>query len=81
MDELLAYLNDLSPADREAFAGRCGTSVGYIRKAVSTRQRIGESLAINIERESNGVVRCEQMRPDVDWAYLRSTKPVAQEAA
>jgi len=26
-----------------------------------------------IERATNGVVRCEDLRPDVDWAYLRNT--------
>ncbi|PUE21839.1 Cro/Cl family transcriptional regulator [Limnohabitans sp. MMS-10A-192] len=24
-----------------------------------------------IERITGGMVRCEQLRPDVDWAYLR----------
>lgn len=26
-----------------------------------------------IERATDGQVRCEDMRPDVDWAYLRNT--------
>lgn len=26
-----------------------------------------------IERATGGAVRCEDLRPDVDWAYLRST--------
>lgn len=26
-----------------------------------------------IERATAGAVRCEDLRPDVDWAYLRST--------
>jgi DNA-binding transcriptional regulator YdaS (Cro superfamily) len=26
-----------------------------------------------IEKLTNGVVRCEELRPDIDWAYLRST--------
>ena len=26
-----------------------------------------------IERATNGAVRCEDLRPDVDWAYLRGT--------
>ena len=32
-----------------------------------------------IERATNGAVRCEDLRPDVDWAYLRNTP--TQEAA
>lgn len=26
-----------------------------------------------IEKATNGAVRCEELRPDVDWAYLRET--------
>jgi DNA-binding transcriptional regulator YdaS (Cro superfamily) len=26
-----------------------------------------------IEKATGGVVRCEDLRPDVDWAYLRGT--------
>lgn len=71
MEKLLAYLNSLSPAAQRAFAGRCGTTIGYLRKAISVSQRLGESLCINIDRESNGAVRCEDLAPLVDWAYLR----------
>ena len=27
---------------------------------------------IEIEKVTNGVVRCEDLGPDVDWSYLRS---------
>jgi DNA-binding transcriptional regulator YdaS (Cro superfamily) len=30
-----------------------------------------------IERATNGAVRCEELRPDVDWAVLRGS-PAAQ---
>lgn len=74
MDTLLDYLNGLSSEQQKAFANRCGTSVGYLRKAISINQRLGESLCINIERESGGAVRCDVLRPDVDWAFLRSSR-------
>lgn len=35
----------------------------------------------SIERATGGVVRCEELRPDVDWAYLRSTKRRANKPA
>lgn len=73
MKEVIAYLATLPPAEREAFATRCGTSVGYLRKAASAKQAIGEKLAIAIERESKSAVRVEDLRPDVDWAYIRGT--------
>jgi len=73
METLLKFINDLAPDKRAEFAARCKTSEGYLRKAVSTGHNLGESLCINIERESRGVVTCEALRPDVDWAYLRRT--------
>lgn len=30
-----------------------------------------------IEKATNGAVICEELRPDVDWAYLRGTKKAA----
>lgn len=72
MDTLLAYLNSLPKAERLDLVTRCGTSEGYLRKAISKGQRLGEGLCINLDRESGGAIRCEELRPDVDWAYLRS---------
>lgn len=73
MEALREYLNSLSTVDQKDFADRCGTSIGYLRKALSAEQRIGEAIVIALERESAGKIRCEQLRPDVDWAYLRGT--------
>lgn len=28
-------------------------------------------LCIRVEQLTNAAVRCEQLRPDIDWAYLR----------
>ena len=30
-----------------------------------------------IERATGGAVRCEELRPDVDWAAIRGTQKVA----
>lgn len=73
MNSLLTFLNALTPDAREAFAARCGTTVGYLRKVCSTGQKLGESLCINIDRETRGAIRCEELRPDVDWQYIRAT--------
>lgn len=71
MKALLDYLNGLTLEQQAAFAKRCETSVGYLRKAASRGQKLGGDLCINIERESARAVICEQLRPDADWAYLR----------
>ena len=73
MEMLRTYLNSLAKEPRAAFARACGTSEGYLRKAISVRQQLGADLCIAIERESGGAVPCESMRPDVDWAYIRSS--------
>lgn len=73
LSSLRAFLSSLKPAEQLSFAARCGTTLGYIRKKLSTGGRFGESLVIAFERESGGAVRCEELRPDVDWAYLRGT--------
>jgi DNA-binding transcriptional regulator YdaS (Cro superfamily) len=79
MDKLLAYLNALSKDDRAAFVKACATTEGYLRKAVSVRQRLGTKLCIALERESHGAVACEDLVPDADWAYIRSgAKPGGQ---
>lgn len=78
MDKLLTYLNSLPKAERQGFVTRCITSEGYLRKAISKGQRLGESLCINLDRESGGAVRCEDLRPDVDWAYLRASNPATE---
>ena len=73
MESLRTYLNSLDPSEQEGYAKRCGTSVGYLRKALSTKERFREALSIALERESSGAVPVEDTRPDVDWAYLRGT--------
>lgn len=69
MDKLLAYLNSLSKDDQDAFAKRCGTSVGYLRKACSINQRLGAELCSAIERESGGAVTRKHLRP-IDWKLV-----------
>lgn len=76
MEKLRAYLKTLSPDDQARYAQRCGTTIGYLRKRLSVGGRIGESIAIALDRESEGAVPCDSVRPDVDWKYLRgSVKP------
>ncbi|WP_297576233.1 YdaS family helix-turn-helix protein [uncultured Deefgea sp.] len=54
-------------------ADAIGSTVAYIKHLAAGRKRCGESLAIEIEKYTHGEIRCEELRPDVDWAYLRGT--------
>jgi DNA-binding transcriptional regulator YdaS (Cro superfamily) len=48
-----------------------GTTRGAIYDFIQ-RGRVPAEHCPKIERSTNGVVRCEELNPDVDWSYLRS---------
>lgn len=74
--ELKTYLKQLDgELERVEFARLCGTSIGYLRNIAYCGRPCGERLAIELEKNSSGAIRCEDLRPDVDWAYLRGTSP------
>lgn len=81
MDKLIAYLNRLSKEDQAAFALRCGTTVGYLRKACSIKQQLSEGMCIRIGAESGGEVQPEDLRPGVDWQYMRQALANTAQAA
>ena len=63
-------------------------AVGVVPQVVNNWHRRGNVPAEycpSIERATNGAVRCEDLRPDVDWQFLRATDcpviPQHQEAA
>jgi len=64
MDELRAYLKSLSPDARADYAWRCGTTIGYLRKALSLRLTLRERLCARLEVESGGAVTRCGLRPD-----------------
>lgn len=66
MEKLRFYLNSLPVEEQQAFAVRCQTTLGYLRKAISAKQSLDTGLCSDIERESGGVVRRWDLRPH-DW--------------
>lgn len=74
----------MSVADRRLFARRCEASYNYLNLfAFGQKPRIGEAIAIAIERESAGRVTVAALRPDLADSLARSgyTKgPVAAAA-
>lgn len=71
MEQLKTFLETMSLAERAAFATRCGTTAGHLRNISYGYKPCGESLAVNIDRESAGQVPAEKLAPEVDWEYLR----------
>ena len=75
MDIRTFYLS-LTIDQRDDMARSCGTTPGHLRNVAYGRQP-GETLTMDIDRFTNGVVSCEELRPDLAdrWAYLRATPP------
>ena len=80
MNTLIEYLNSIPIGKRDAFASKCGTSVGYLRKVCSTKQRIGPELCVAIERATNGAVTRRDLRPD-DWQDIWPELAIADHPA
>lgn len=79
--KLKKYLSDRR-VDRGELAVRLHVSRAYLSHLCSGFRRASVDLCLRLERETGGLVRCEDLRPDVDWAYLRGSSPTPnQEAA
>ena len=55
---------------REALAKRVGTTLAYLIHLGYGFRTASPKLAADIERHTHGQVRVEELRPDIDWAYL-----------
>ena len=59
-----------------------GVSGPTVNQWASGHRPVPAERCPQIEKATGGVVRCEMLRPDVDWAYLRGTDcPRTKEAA
>ncbi|MBF7693448.1 hypothetical protein I2F29_08570 [Acinetobacter sp. FNA3] len=60
-----------SDHERESFANRCGTSLGYLKAIMYGNRKCNPILAINIDRESEGNISCDNLCPEADFEYVR----------
>lgn len=56
-------------------ARNLGVSPPTINQWVSGIRPIPAERCLEIEKLTGGAVICEELRPDIDWAYLRGTLP------
>ena len=77
METLRAYLATLSTDDQAAYAKRCGTTIGYLRKALSTKPRLDGALVRKLDEQSAGQVSRYDLRPDVFGSP--TTSPIAKQ--
>ena len=73
MSTFHTYFKSLSKSEREGLAERVETSVAYLWQIAYEQRRCKESLAIELEKASGRAITVEDLRPDVDWAYVRSS--------
>ena len=78
---LIDLIRSLEPAQLDALAERSGTSVGNLKQIAYGYRLAGPGLAINLDRESGRAVTCEELRPDIDWAYLRNSSTSSEQSA
>lgn len=69
METLRVYLNSLTPEQQATYAKRCGTTIAYLRKAMSVQARFDGALCRLLDEESNGAVPRNTLRPDI-WPEL-----------
>lgn len=79
--KLIDLIRSLEPAQLDALAERSGTSVGNLKQIAYGYRLAGPGLAINLDRESGRAVTCEELRPDIDWAYLRNSSTSSEQSA
>ena len=67
---LRAYLRALTTAEKNRFAHKCGTTLGYLRKFLSRGGELDASTVSLIVSASGGRVPADELRPDVNWDAL-----------
>lgn len=63
----------LSVSARHQLAKQCGTSYGYLKNVARGHKMCSADLAIRLEKATAITGLCEALRPDTDWAYIRSS--------
>jgi DNA-binding transcriptional regulator YdaS (Cro superfamily) len=63
-----------------ALAAALGVSKGAVPQWKDEGRRVPAEHCPTIERLTGGKVRCEDLRPDIDWAVLRGPSAAAVEA-
>lgn len=59
----------------------CGVSVQAVCFWRDGLRTLPADQCITLEKLNQGRIRCEDLRPDVDWAYLRTVQPESHKLA
>lgn len=75
MKKITEYINRLPTTEQVLFAYKCGTTVNYLRKAVSTGQTLSAKLSVALEQESKGFITRQYLHPHTYWLMWPEIKP------
>lgn len=70
--KLADYLS--APGAKAALARLLGVTPVQVTHWAAEKRRVPASRCIDIERVTGGLVKCEELRPDMDWTYLRGSR-------
>ena len=70
-NELRDYYLALDKKQRNQFAGQVGTTTGHLHQIYHGYSKCNEAVAIEIDKFTKGKIKCDDLCPDVDFAYLR----------
>ncbi len=80
IDSLKTFVSGLGDdLEREAFAAQCGTTFGHLRQIYYGNRTCDAGLAIEIEKNTNQAVKCDELRPDIDFDYIRNSSNKSEE--
>lgn len=65
------YYLSLDRLAREVFAEKVGTTTGHIHQIYNGYSKCNESVAIRMDKISNGLISCDELCPDADFNYIR----------
>lgn len=71
IEQLRKFFLALTMQERWEFAKKCGTSPHYINQIYGGQRVCNPTLAIEIEKHSNGAVKCDILSPKTDFEYIR----------
>lgn len=73
--DLKTYLKNHKQVD---LARALGVTQGAVHQWASGLTRVAVERCIEIERATARAVTCEDLRPDVDWGFIRATATAHQ---
>ena len=68
------YMSARPRGERTRLARALGCSLSFVSQMISGESRVPDDALEKVIAFSNGLVSIEDLRPDVDWAFLRGKK-------